>query len=127
MMDYDATQIAGGYDRGRSHGPKVLDLWMNIVSSHLAGRDVNTILDLGCGTGRFSNALAAYFDAEVIGIDPSKKMLAQARMKEADPRVRYHPGRAEAIPLPNESVDLIFMSMIFHHFDDPSLAARECL
>ena len=127
MMDYDATQIAAGYDRGRSHGPEVLNLWMSIVSSHLEGRAVNTILDLGCGTGRFSNALAAHFDAEVIGVDPSKKMLAQARMKLPDPRVRYHSGRGEAIPLPDESVDLIFMSMIFHHFDDPSLAVRECL
>jgi len=37
------------------------------------------ILDLGCGTGRFSAALRARFEAEVIGIDPSKKMLEQAR------------------------------------------------
>ncbi|HKY23401.1 MAG TPA: methyltransferase domain-containing protein, partial [Vicinamibacterales bacterium] len=86
----------------------------------------NTILDLGCGTGRFSESLAAHFNAEVVGIDPSKKMLDQAQRKLRDHRVRYLLGSGEAIPLPNDSVDLIFMSMSFHHFKDQMLAAREC-
>ena len=125
-MDYDTTDIPTAYDRGRDHGPGVLRLWMNVVSSYAGKQSINTILDLGCGTGRFSEALAAHFDAEVVGIDPSKKMLEQARGKLRDRRVRYELGRGEAIPLPGNSVDLIFMSMIFHHFDDPALAAREC-
>src|SRR2546426_4887772 len=125
-MDYDATDIAVTYDRGRDHGPEFLDLWMNVVSSHVRDQRILMILDLGCGTGRFSEALAIHFDAEVIGIDPSKKMLAQARSKPSCRRVRYESGRGESIPVPNNSVDLIFMSMIFHHFDNPWLAAREC-
>jgi ubiquinone/menaquinone biosynthesis C-methylase UbiE len=125
-MDYDATDIAVAYDRGRNHGPEVLSLWMNLVSDHLKEQRVKTILDLGCGTGRFSEALAVHFDAEVIGIDPSKKMLEQARRKRRDRRIQYELGCGESIPLPDNSVDLIFMSMIFHHFDNPTLAAREC-
>src|SRR5712691_5525088 len=125
-MDYDATDIPMAYDRGRDHGPEVLDLWMNVVASHLRGQRIKTILDLGCGTGRFSEALAVRFDAEVIGIDPSEKMLEQAKRKRSDRGIRYEPGRGESIPLPNNSVDLIFMSMIFHHFDNPTLATREC-
>jgi ubiquinone/menaquinone biosynthesis C-methylase UbiE len=125
-VDYDATDIPVAYDCGRDHGPEVLRLWMNLVSSGVGKRPVKTILDLGCGTGRFSEALAAQFDAEVVGFDPSKKMLEQARGKLRDPRVRYELGRGEAIPLADDSVDLIFMSMIFHHLDDPALAAREC-
>ena len=125
-MDYDATDIAANYDRGRDHGPEFLDLWMNVVSSHVKDPDIKTILDLGCGTGRFTEALAVQFDVDVIGIDPSSKMLAQARSKPSRTRVRYEPGRGESIPLPDNSVDLIFMSMIFHHFEDPKLAASEC-
>jgi ubiquinone/menaquinone biosynthesis C-methylase UbiE len=53
-------------------------------------------------------------------------MLEQARRKLRDRRVRYELGCGEAIPLPNDSVDLIFMSMSFHHFDNPILSAREC-
>ena len=125
-MDYDTTEIPVAYDRGRNHGPEVLYLWMDVVSSHVKGQRINTILDLGCGTGRFSEALAVHFDAEVIGIDPSKKMLEQARSKPPDCRIRYEIGCGESIPLPADSVDLIFMSMIFHHLDNPGLAAREC-
>src|SRR2546423_7261770 len=125
-MDYDATDIAVTYDRGRDHGPEFLDLWMNIVSSHVADQRIKTILDLGCGTGRFSEALRARFDAEVIGIDPSQKMLEQARSKQHDRKIRYETGRGESIPVPDNTIDLIFMSMIFHHFDNPTLAAREC-
>lgn len=125
-MNYDATDIAVAYDRGRDHGPEFLDLWMNVVSSHVEDQTIKAILDLGCGTGRFSEALAVRFNAEVVGVDPSKKMLAQAQRKRSDGRVRYEPGRGEAIPLADNSVDLIFMSMIFHHLDSPGLAAREC-
>src|SRR5207244_9791856 len=125
-MDYDATGIAVTYDRGRDHGPEFLNLWMNVVSSHVKDQRIKMILDLGCGTGRFSEALAVRFNAEVIGIDASQKMLEVAGRKRRDRRIRYEPGRAEAIPLPDNSVDLVFMSMIFHHFDNPALAALEC-
>ena len=125
-MDYDSTDIPAVYDRGRDHGPEVLLLWMNFVAARVGSQRLNTILDLGCGTGRFSESLAAHFEAEVVGIDPSEKMLDQARRKQRDRRVRYQVGCGEAIPLPNDSVDLIFMSMSFHHFKDQMLAAREC-
>ncbi|HEX6717278.1 MAG TPA: class I SAM-dependent methyltransferase [Pyrinomonadaceae bacterium] len=125
-MDYDATDIAAGYDRGRDHGPEVLNLWMNVVSSYVKDQQLKMVLDLGCGTGRFSEALAVCFDAQVVGVDPSRKMLEQARAKRHDPRVQYELGCAEIIPLPDDSVDLIFISMALHHFEDRAVAAREC-
>jgi ubiquinone/menaquinone biosynthesis C-methylase UbiE len=125
-MDYDQTDIPANYDRGRDHGPELLELWMQAIAAHVRNASIDCILDLGCGTGRFSEALAACFNAAVIGIDPSQKMLARAEQKRTDSRVSYRPGRAEAIPLPDQSVDLIFMSMSFHHFRDAHLATREC-
>jgi ubiquinone/menaquinone biosynthesis C-methylase UbiE len=125
-MDYDSTDIAVVYDRGRDHGPQMLEFWMDTVESYVQKQQVETILDLGCGTGRFTEALAAHFDAKVIGVDPSTKMLEQARAKLRDEGVRYEIGSGEAIPLPDDSVDLIFMSMCFHHFADPRVAATEC-
>jgi ubiquinone/menaquinone biosynthesis C-methylase UbiE len=125
-MDYDQTTIPAVYDRGRDHGPEVLDLWMNVIESRLRGTSIRNVLDLGCGTGRFSGALAARFGAHVVGIDPSEKMLEQARRKRSANAIHYQRGMAEAIPLVNQAVDMIFMSMSFHHFADPEHAAREC-
>ena len=126
MTEYDKTDIPAGNDRARDHGPEVIDLWMNTIATHLKGHSVTRILDLGCGTGRFSEALAARFNADVIGLDPSQKMLELAREKQRDDRVQYQLGSAESIPLPSASVDLVFMSMSLHHFADMTVAAREC-
>jgi ubiquinone/menaquinone biosynthesis C-methylase UbiE len=125
-MDYDRTEIPAGYDRTREHGPEVLDLWMRALEPYIRRTGTDAILDLGCGTGRFSDALAVHFNAEVVGVDPSVKMLGQAHGKEHRGRVRYQLGSAEAIPLLPDSVDAIFMSMSFHHFVDRAQAAREC-
>src|SRR5215207_5763516 len=104
MTDYDKTDIPAGYDRARDHGPEVTALWMNAIATYLGGYPVKRILDLGCGTGRFSEALAARFNADVIGLDPSLKMLELAREKQRDERVQYQHGHAETIPLPSASV-----------------------
>jgi predicted RNA methylase len=38
---------------------------MNVIASHVKDQRVKTILDLGCGTGRFSEALAVHFDPPI--------------------------------------------------------------
>jgi ubiquinone/menaquinone biosynthesis C-methylase UbiE len=125
-MKYDQTNIPAGYDRARDRGPEFVDLWMDVIASHVEERRVDTILDLGCGTGRFSDGLSTRFGARVIGLDPSEKMLTQAMAKRRSNRVHYARGAAEAIPVEGEVVDLVFMSMSFHHFRDPRRAAGEC-
>jgi len=100
-------------DAGRGYSPAVLALWLDVISRWVPKG----------ATGRYSTALAAHFDARVIAIDPSEKMLAEAR-KKATVRVRYERASAESLPLPDASVDMVFMSMVFHHFDDPDQAVR---
>lgn len=127
MVKYDATEIARGYDRARTRSPEVMALWMSAVAKHASPAGaIDTILDLGCGTGRFSEPLRAHFGARVIGVDPSKKMLAQAAQKPEAKTIYYLLGSAEDIPLRDGSVDLVFMSMIFHHLTNPARAAAEC-
>jgi len=124
-MNYDKTNIPAAYDAGRGYSPKVLTGWLDVVSRLVPKEAVSEILDIGCGTGRYSAALAAHFDARVVAVDPSEKMLAEARKKVSE-RVRYERAFAESLPLPDASVDMVFMSMVFHHFDDPDQAVREC-
>ena len=125
-MDYDATTMPAAYDAGRSYSPQVLALWLDAIA-RVAGsvRPIQDILDLGCGTGRYSGALAEHFAASVVAIDPSEEMLARARAKHAA-GVRCLSGPGEALPLQDAGVDMVFMSMVFHHFGDRDQVAREC-
>jgi ubiquinone/menaquinone biosynthesis C-methylase UbiE len=124
-MDYDKTNMPTAYDAGRTYSPKVLTFWLDVVSQSVPKDGVSEILDIGCGTGRYSAALADHFDAHVVAIDPSEKMLSEARKKMSE-GIRYERASAESLPLPDGSVDMVFMSMVFHHFDNPCQAVREC-
>jgi ubiquinone/menaquinone biosynthesis C-methylase UbiE len=123
-MDYDKTAMPSNYDSGRGYAPEVLAHWLSVIARHI-GEDVSDILDLGCGTGRYSEPLATHFNARVIAIDPSEKMLAAAR-KKATARVRYEHASAEQLPLAAASIDMVFISMVLHHFHDGPRALAEC-
>jgi len=124
-MDYDKGNIPASYDAGRTYSPEMLAVWLERISKCAPRGAVPRILDLGCGTGRYSGALANRFDAQVIAIDRSAKMLAEARKKPAQ-RVHYLRASGESIPLRDASIDMVFMSMVFHHFEDQPRAASEC-
>ncbi|MEU5674938.1 class I SAM-dependent methyltransferase [Micromonospora sp. NPDC047753] len=72
------------------------------------------VLDLGAGTGKLSATLAAV-GAEVVAVEPDPAMLAELR--RAVPTVSALPGSAEAIPLPDGSVDAVLAGNALHWFD----------
>lgn len=123
-MDYDQTDMPENYERGRSPPAGVLDMWMVRIAQALEGCKFENVVDLGCGTGRFTARLADLFGANVLGVDPSEKMLAVARGKPPRRDVEFVNGSAEQIPCADDSVDLIFMSMAFHHFRSREDAMR---
>jgi ubiquinone/menaquinone biosynthesis C-methylase UbiE len=125
-VDYDQTDMPENYDRGRTPPPGVMDMWMQRIAAAVGGHGIATIIDLGCGTGRFTGPLAQRFGADVTGIDPSEKMLAQARAKPLSARVKFLKGSGEEIPCPAASADLVFSSMAFHHFRSPGRVSVEC-
>ena len=125
-MDYDDTDIAPNYDKARALTPEQVRLWRDLLSVNIDRAAISLIIDLGCGTGRFSQLLATHFGVEVIGIDPSQQMVDQARRKPATGSVVYRHGSAEALPLPNGCADLVFMSNVYHHLSDPDAVAQEC-
>src|ERR1700746_1420117 len=125
-MDYDKTEIPTTYDKARALAPETRPRWRDLLSVHIDRAEMSLVIDLGCGTGRFSELLAAHFGVQVIGIDPSLKMLDHARHKPTMGRLVYCQGLAEALPLPDGRADLVFMSMVYHHLTDPSAVVKEC-
>ncbi|MCG5462160.1 class I SAM-dependent methyltransferase [Micromonospora sp. NPDC053740] len=72
------------------------------------------VLDLGAGTGKLSATLAAV-GADVVAVEPDPAMLAELRRTQ--PGVNALPGSAEAIPLPDASVDAVLAGNALHWFD----------
>jgi SAM-dependent methyltransferase len=72
------------------------------------------VLDLGAGTGKLTATLVA-LGADVIAVEPDPAMLTELR--RALPAVRALPGSAEAIPLPDASVDAVLAGNAMHWFD----------
>jgi SAM-dependent methyltransferase len=71
------------------------------------------VLDLGAGTGKLTAALVE-LGAEVVAVEPDPAMLTELRREL--PGVRARPGSAEAIPLPDASVDAVLAGNAMHWF-----------
>jgi SAM-dependent methyltransferase len=72
------------------------------------------VLDLGAGTGKLTATLVA-LGLDVVAVEPDAAMLTELR--QALPAVRALPGSAEAIPLPDGSVDAVLAGNAMHWFD----------
>ena len=79
-------------------------------------------LDLGTGTGVVALALAErYPEAEVVGVDLSPGMIAEARRKlspELGARVRFEVGDASALSSPAGSFELVVLSNMIPFYDE---------
>jgi SAM-dependent methyltransferase len=82
-------------------------------------------LDVGCGTGALSAAIADGCEpAALTGIDPSEGFLAAARQRLPDCTVLHRAG-ADAMPLADGSVDVAVASLVLNFVPDGAAALRE--
>ncbi|GAB3601126.1 class I SAM-dependent methyltransferase [Microbacterium tumbae] len=111
MSDARATSFgteAASYEAGRPDYPFDAVAWMLEPLSHGAHR----VADVGAGTGKLTRVLAKAPDAEVVAIDPDPAMLQTLR--ENVPGVPTYVGAAEALPLPDSSVDAVVLGQAWH-------------
>ncbi len=86
------------------------------MRAYLADAPRGRALDVGCGTGRHAAHLLT-LGYEVVGIDQSAAMLDVARAKLPD--TRFELGRFDALPVDDESFDVVTCSLALTH--TPSL------
>ncbi|XP_057192790.1 putative methyltransferase DDB_G0268948 isoform X2 [Triplophysa rosa] len=83
------------------------------------GQPHQLAVDLGCGTGQNSRLLAPHFQ-QVVGMDISESQLEEARALQGFPKLSYKVGKAEELPFPDGSVDLLTAASAAHWFDPES-------
>ena len=111
--------IADMGDKGDFSRRHILDAPM---LARIRNRGFQTALDVGCGEGRFCRMLAAEGIATT-GIDPTARLLDAARAR--DPQGTYLQARAEALPLPDASFDLVVSYLTLIDIDDYASAIAE--
>ena len=79
------------------------------------------VCDLAAGTGKLTRSLVA-LGASVVAVEPVAGMRSQ--LSTVLPDVEVVDGTAEAIPLPDASVDVVTVAQAFHWFDAPAALAE---
>ncbi|MDQ2984865.1 MAG: methyltransferase domain-containing protein [Actinomycetota bacterium] len=79
------------------------------------------VLDLGAGTGKLTRLLVSRF-ARVVAVEPDDAM--RAVLERVVPKAEAYAGAAEAIPLPDASVDAVFSAEAFHWFASPEVVGE---
>jgi len=126
IFDYDATDISRAYAAARRLTDERARFWAGYLRREIDGHNVRAIIDLGCGVGRFSPLLQEVFGARVYGIDPSQRMLATAITTPEARLITWLRASAEALPIAEGRVDLVFLYLVYHHLRDPLTGLREC-
>jgi SAM-dependent methyltransferase len=103
--------VAAEYERHRPDYPEEALRW---AAEQLGLEAGDRVLDVGAGTGKLTRGLAA-LGFEVVAVEPGGPMLEQLRI--AVPEAETLEAPAEAVPLPDESVDAAFAAQAFHWFD----------
>ena len=120
-IGYD-ERTAAAYKAVREIPRAGLSEWRESIRRHLRLSYGMTLVDVGAGTGQFATAFADWFDISVLAVEPS------AAMREQIPRtsaVQVLEGHASALPLPDESADAAWLSLVIHHIPDLEAAAHE--
>ncbi len=87
-----------------------------------------TILDMGCGSGRYSIALAQLTKAKVEGVDLGEASLNWARAMAGKmnlANLTFRVGNCLQLPYPDNSFDFVFCNGVLHHTTDMEQGIQE--
>jgi ubiquinone/menaquinone biosynthesis C-methylase UbiE len=126
MIKADYSKIAFHYDKARLLSEQTMLIWLNLIARLSEPSTGSRLLDLGCGTGRFSLPLASKLRLDVTGLDSSEDMLAKAKEKDSNSVVKWVLADASALPYPDSLYDIVFMSHLLHHVESPLNVLKEC-
>ena len=87
-----------------------------------------TLLDAGCGQGKSLPLLRdAFQPLRMLGLDadPHSLALAQAEAERAGIAVELHAADCATMPLPDQSIDIVFCHQTFHHLVEQERALAE--
>ena len=124
-MGVDYSGIAKYYDKVRITSPDYLKFWSSRIAFYGSIKKNSRVLDIGCGTGRFSLTLSKVTGAEVYAIEPSEEMLNEAIKKDKMKKIIWDKGTAENLKFPDGFFNCAYMTFVYHHIKNGKEAISE--
>ncbi len=93
----------------------------------LQGIDGGRVLDVACGTGQFTKALAGSLNSfdSITGVDVDETFLSEARHKFRSEKFFFLVASSQQLPFEDECFDLVAISKALHHVEDPEATLAE--
>jgi len=92
---------------------RIKDGYLETITSHITLYE-KTVLEIGCGEGRCTIQLARA-GACVTGIDPDAEAINRALEHSQFSNARFRMGKADDLPFPKNSFDVVLFTLSFHH------------
>ena len=104
---------------------KIGDEYFDLVTDEMLNKK-SRVLDLGCGTGRWSRYVADRV-AQVEAIDPGASIFAASRLLKDKKNVRVTQASSDLIPFADESFDFVMCLGVLHHIPDTQQALNDLI
>ena len=121
MSSYeDYTHKSSNYDKTRE--PVGTEILVGCFAHAPVALDQTVVLDAGCGTGSYSEALLGYVGRiEAVDLNPDMLEVAVRKLAWAGDRVSFHSSRIDELPFEDATLDGVMINQVLHHLpDDPS-------
>ena len=117
-MEAKYDKIGKWYNKTRQADPYLTERLLKLLKAKPDGR----YLDIGCGTGNYTIALAER-GYDFTGVDPSENMLQIAGSRNSN--IKWLQGSAENIPVKDKYFNGIIATLTLHHWSELNRAFLE--
>lgn len=118
------NKLAGEWEEFRKgYDEQVKTRLLSLAST----RKADTLIDLGCGDGYLSRAVAPMVN-KVVAVDISAEMLRLLEKRAAEAgigNIESLESDGQDMPVPDSAADMVCASMYLHHIEEPEAAVKE--